>query len=143
MTCIIVTDIQLFLKFSNLNNFCFLQNFTLANNETVLVPMMQRTSNEITTAKFTLDEILPGHEFQSVGIPYAVKYFLYKDFFNLFLSYNLQGILDLSDFSVGLSDSSFNILHNFDESLCRAFIPIKDVHEDGAWGGGKQDPPGK
>ena len=47
------------------------QNFTLADRSLVQVPMMSRTSNEISAAKFNLSEI--EDVFQTVAIPYAVR----------------------------------------------------------------------
>ena len=47
------------------------QNFTLADGKLVQVPMMSRTSNEISAAKFNLSEI--EDVFQTVAIPYAVR----------------------------------------------------------------------
>jgi hypothetical protein len=49
-----------------------LQNFTLPNGDVVGVPMMQRSSHEIVTARFNLEDFLPNAFFQSVAIPYAV-----------------------------------------------------------------------
>ena len=50
------------------------QNFTLSNGDVVGVPMMHRSSHEIVTARFNLTDFLPGDVFQSVAIPYAVKF---------------------------------------------------------------------
>ena len=47
------------------------QNFTLDDGKLVQVPMMSRTSNEISAAKFNLSEI--DDVFQTVAIPYAVS----------------------------------------------------------------------
>lgn len=47
------------------------KSFTLLDGEVVNVPMMQRSSHEIVTARFGLLDSFPDVVFQSVAIPYA------------------------------------------------------------------------